>query len=401
MTSKNILIVGGFRIFPCNTGGHMRTGNIARALARAGHRVTIYALAGRQDDYQLRGPSSRSEQIEPGLVEFTHLGLGFGFLQALGRRLGLPRVWQYALVRRGLVPSSLTRAIAAADVVLSDLPWCPAVTTWAEQKAWYLISHNLEYKLLGQGNRWERMCVNWMMRVEQAAPHIYRDILACADEDQLFFRHQPGVASKLIPIVRNGVDPAVYVPGLGVRERVRTQLGMTEADHLLIFSGSNFGPNIDALQWLRGFCRDESAFLAEHRIVILVLGSMSPAFNEGAIIATGRVAEILPYFAAGDAGLNPIMRGSGANVKLFEYLAAQLPVISTPFGVRGTTLQPDVDYLEYEGAGFKQALLRFVTERDRASWRAHAQAVWRRQKATCDIEEIMRDVARQLPDFAA
>ncbi len=378
----------------------MRTGNIARALARAGHRVTMYALAGRQSDYQLRGPRSRSEQIEPGLTEFTHLGLGFGMMQALGRRLGMPRVWQYLLVRMGWVPSSLTQAIADADVVLSDLPWCPAVTRCAQRKPWYLLSHNLEYQLLAQGNRWDRLAVRWMTNVERAAPQTYRDILACADEDQRFFRQQSGAAGKQIPIVRNGVDPAVYVAQPGVREQIRAQLGVTDEDHVLIFSGSNFGPNLDALQWLRGFCRDEAAFLAEQRIVIVVLGSMSVPFKEGQVIATGRVTEIQPYFAAGDAGLNPIMRGSGANVKLFEYLAAQLPVISTPFGVRGTTLQPDIDYLEFEGAGFKQALLRFVTERTRAQWRAHAQGVWQRQKATCDIEEIMRDVTRQLPDFA-
>jgi glycosyltransferase involved in cell wall biosynthesis len=397
---KNILIIGGFGIFPCNTGGHMRTGNIARALARMGHQVTIYALAGRLDDYRLlRGKRFKLDEIEPNLTQYIHLGLGFGAMQTLGRRLGLPRVWQYWLVRMGRIPSSMTRAIEAADVILSDLPWCPAVGNWPQRKPWYLISHNLEYKLLEQGNRWDRMAVSWMRRVEQNAPMLYRDILACAEEDQEFFRAQAGAASKIIPVVRNGVDPAIYRAAPGVREQVRATLGVTETDHVLIFSGSNFGPNVDALQWLRSFCRAETAFLTQHRIVILVLGSMSTPFRENPIIATGRVQEILPYFAAGDAGLNPITRGSGANVKLFEYLAAQLPVISTPFGVRGTTLQPDRDYLCFEGSTLKQALLRFVTERDRAGWRQHAHQVWQRQKGTCDVEDIMLDLARQLPDF--
>ena len=39
---------------------------------------------------------------------------------------------------------------------------------------------------------------------------------------------------------------------------------------------------------------------------------------------TGPVPEVLPYFAASDAGLNLVTRGSGSNVKLFEYLAAQI-----------------------------------------------------------------------------
>ena len=71
---------------------------------------------------------------------------------------------------------------------------------------------------------------------------------------------------------------------------------------------------------------------------------VSTPVREGAFIATGPVPEVLPYFAAADAGLNPITRGSGSNVKLFEYLAARLPVISTLFGVRGTNLVPDADF---------------------------------------------------------
>ncbi len=52
------------------------------------------------------------------------------------------------------------------------------------------------------------------------------------------------------------------------------------------------------------------------------------------------VPEVASYLAAADAGLNAITWGSGSNVKLFEYLAARLPVISTEFGVRGSGLKP-------------------------------------------------------------
>ena len=87
---KAILLLSGFRIFPANTGGHVRTSSVARALARLGHRVQIFSLAGRQQDYRISKLwhlPDEVQEIEPNLTEHVHLGLGFGLLQALGRRL--------------------------------------------------------------------------------------------------------------------------------------------------------------------------------------------------------------------------------------------------------------------------------------------------------------------------
>jgi glycosyltransferase involved in cell wall biosynthesis len=403
--AKKILLISGFRIFPSSTGGHLRTGNIARGLARMGHEVCVYSLAGRGGDYPMPAvlkTNYRIDQIEPNLVEETNLGLGFGLSQAAGRRLGLPRVWQYALLRMGWVPARLRKAIREADLVFSDLPWCPPVSSWYRRKPWYLISHNLEFRLLEQGTRLDRMAAGWMRAVETAAPANYRDILACAEEDQAYFRQHDARRQLVVPVVRNGVDPAVYVAAAGVREQTRAQLGLTDSDHLLVFSGSNFGPNLEALETLKAFCRKEAEFLAQARIYILALGSMvRQPFKEGALIATGRVPEVLPYFAAGDAGFNPVIRGSGANVKLFEYLAARLPVISTAFGVRGTTLIPNDDFVLVEDGKLKQALQQFVSERTREEWRLRAEQVWQRQRGSCDIEAILREVVQQLPAFAA
>jgi len=111
------------------------------------------------------------------------------------------------------------------------------------------------------------------------------------------------------------------------------------------------------------------------------------------------VPEVPPYLAAADAGLNPITRGSGANVKLFEYLAARLPVISTSFGVRGTGLQPDRDFLMYEPSSLEATLRRFA-QRPMREWRELAQQVWIRHRSDCDIQELVRSALAQLPEFA-
>jgi glycosyltransferase involved in cell wall biosynthesis len=132
---------------------------------------------------------------------------------------------------------------------------------------------------------------------------------------------------------------------------------------------------------------------------VLVLGSTLPTpCREGALIGTGRVPEVAPYFAAADAGLNAITRGSGANVKLFEYLAAKLPIISTAFGVRGTALEAEKDFLLYEPQDLKRAIQRF-TARSHQEWSTHAAAVWSRHRRGFDIQALVSDAVAQLPEF--
>lgn len=394
---KNILILSSYRIFQPLSGGHIRTAVTAKALARLGYRVHLYCFAGRQEDY--RGPKTRIEQIEPNLVQQTHLGLVIGLMQALLRRLGYPRNWQHALMRRGLVPGSLKKALAEADLILSDAPYCPPIPGPWQGKPWLLLSHNLEYRLLELGSPREKALVEWMKNVERQVPVQYRDVLACAEEDRDFFRAHDSSGRMKLPIVRCGVDPQDYRFAPGLREQQRAALGIAEDEWMVLFTGSRFAPNIEALGPLLEFARREAAELARLRIRLVLVGSMCAApLSEGQVIATGRVEEVLPYFAAADAGLNPVTTGSGSNVKLFEYLAARLPVLSTPFGVRGTPLKTGEDFLLYE-PGQPLAALTALVSKSRAEWRAAAEAVWQRHRKAADIEELVREAISVLPDF--
>jgi hypothetical protein len=403
--SKKILFISGFRIFPGNTGGHVHSSGIVRSLARMGYRVLVYSLAGRQGDYgpkTLLRPSNRVDSIETNLIEETNLGLTFGLLQAIGRRLDYPRVWQHELLRRAWVPGRLKHALREADIIISDMPWCPKVPGPWFGKPWFLISHNLEHVLLEQATLRQRRFAPWMLKCEREAPAVYRDIFPCAESDRDFFRSHDRSGKLRLPIIRCGVDPGLYAVPAGTRNRVRAELGLGDADRLLVFSGSRFGPNVEAFEALREFSRVESEFLRRERVYILILGSVVAApFREGFLIATGRVADVAPYFAAGDAGLNPVVRGSGANVKLFEYLATRLPVISTIFGVRGMALQPDVDFLAYEPNELKATIERFKRRYSREQWRAHADAVWVRHRESCDIGALVESAVAQIPEFHA
>jgi len=382
-------------------GGQVRTSSIARALARAGYEVLIYSLAGRREDYAFPPIRTRRiDHLDSRLTEETNLGLGFGLPQAIFRRLEYPRIWQYWLLRRGLIPRRLRDALRSADVVLGDKLYCPPIPgPWAS-KPWFLISHEIEHVLLEQLGRGRRSSTVQVRRIEEQAPRMFSDIFAVAEEDQSFFRAHDPSGQRRVPIVRCGVDVELYTPHEADRRRIRGELGLQERDRLLVFSGSRFGPNLEALERLKEFVRSESAFLARERLHFLILGSIEPTARRlGPLIVTGRVPLVQPYLAASDAGLNPVTSGAGSNVKLFEYLAARLPVLSTLFGARGTPLKPDVDFIPFEPADLKSALQTFVAAGDNAYWRAFALDVLSRHRRSIDIGDAVADAIKEARDF--
>lgn len=61
-----------------------------------------------------------------------------------------------------------------------------------------------------------------------------------------------------------------------------------------------------------------------------------------------------------DIGLNPITQGSGSNLKLFEYMAAGLPVITTPLGRRGIAGTSGTHFITADLVQFPAAIRTLV-----------------------------------------
>jgi glycosyltransferase involved in cell wall biosynthesis len=109
-----------------------------------------------------------------------------------------------------------------------------------------------------------------------------------------------------------------------------------------LFIASWHQPNIEAV-------RDLSVIAEKTpNIVYFVVGSVGGYFAESKellssnIVLRGLVTDEEKdiYLQIADFAVNPMSTGSGTNIKMFDYMAAGLPIVTTEVGSRGISL-PD------------------------------------------------------------
>lgn len=338
MAIRKVLVLSGLQIYPPESGGMLRTSSLIGALVARGYDVTLYSMVGRKSDYLARKPSG-TETIRDGLREYVDRGRFWAALQFPSYWIGLPPFW-ITLVLTLRMPRKLRELLASCDAVIIDFPFLfpPARAT---TKPVALNTHNVEAEL------WQRP---WMKRlvagIERRAAQSVQRVFCCSEGDRAFFAPLAGAGRT--SIVPNGIDPARFTGIAAERGPLRTALGYGDEDRVLFFAASSFGPNVEALAWLDGFVAEHQALLARKNLRFLVAGSVSKQpFERPRLKAIGMVARVEPYFAVADLAFNGAFRGSGTNLKMAEFIAAGLPILTSTAGMRGYDLVDGEDCIAF------------------------------------------------------
>jgi glycosyltransferase involved in cell wall biosynthesis len=335
-----------FGVFPPRNGGHTAVLDPARALARGGVDVHLFGLGIRRFEV-LRHGRSFVRELEPRLVE-ERLVSWWNFADYARRgRSGLPPLAAAQCLERR-ASALLQRRMSEADVVQYELPWlfgfAPA------QKPTVFVAHNAEAALL-EGNA--RVSADALRRASALEAEAWRraGLVVCLteeDRESLGRRYGPREAF-VVPL---GVDVERMRPPDPVeREAAREALGV-EDRFVVLFTGSWHLPNRAALARMEEWARS-----MEHGFLFVAAGSVGKRRRRGeSLVVTGPMRDLGPWFRAADCCVNPLDEGSGANVKLLEYLAMGLPVVTTGFGSRGLDLVDGEHALVRSVAGFPGAL---------------------------------------------
>lgn len=143
-----------------------------------------------------------------------------------------------------------------------------------------------------------------------------------------------GVASDRVTVIPNGADPADFLVADGVRERVRTELGLEQ--FTAVFAGAH-GPK-DGLEHIM----DAAAQVSDVDFLLVGDGSAKAAainrceregLNNVRFLDPVSKDKLPRILAAADAGIHsvsplPVFQLGMSPNKVFDYLAAGLPVVS-------------------------------------------------------------------------
>lgn len=182
---------------------------------------------------------------------------------------------------------------------------------------------------------------------------------AVSKEDCERFASLYGIMPDLLP---NGVDCGADRPALAEIEAAKKRFRLT--DESILFMGLyEYPPNTDAVRFLM-----EEVIPGLHRLrpnLRLVVTGGGPSNPPYWLISTGvlprRDLDAVLYGCR--AGVAPIFKGSGTRLKILEYMAAGLPVVSTRKGAEGLNLEGDRDVLYAETVvEFQNALLRVLSD---------------------------------------
>lgn len=153
---------------------------------------------------------------------------------------------------------------------------------------------------------------------------------------------------------RRTTRPVAYVPtfALGPQHERMPIVRHPAVDHpVLLFLGAlDVRTNIDAVTWFAGEAWDQVR--QSHPEAVWHIVGRDPLPEVQALANPSRGIEVYAnapdpneHYATASVAINPAVSGSGVNIKLVEYLAAGVPVVSTTKGMDGLDLHAGTDLL--------------------------------------------------------
>jgi glycosyltransferase involved in cell wall biosynthesis len=318
-----VLVLTPWPIAPLSHGGRVRTFRLAAGLARRGAAVDVACPwgPGQPRGEHRQGGVCVRPQVFPAM---PLLPLSDDWLPS-----DLPIAWQSKLP--GFKPAGDYDVVQAA---------APGFAPWLERRSAGALrvygSANVEYdfanRRAAQYGRLRRRLANGVGELERRVIAASDVVFACTDQDARRLEELYGVSD--VAIVPNGFDDDLLaLDRARLREPGRAELGVDEDERLVVFVGGAADHNNRAVEFLER----ELAPRLDRRTRLLVAGKAAGALSghSDRILAAGFVDDVRPLFAAADVAVNPVAYGSGSNLKVAEYLAVGLPVVTTPIGARG------------------------------------------------------------------
>ncbi len=333
---KKIVVLSTYPIYPPRGGGQNRIFYLYKEIAKD-FDVEIISLSENESSFKEISPNLFEKRIKKGDEFLKYEGEMSKFTKVPVSDVA---VMEYFDKIPSLKEEFLKSSKDAFLAISSHPYFYPFLKKYAKSNIVY-ESHNFEYLLkkdMFDENKKSQKLLEKLFEVEKEA---FKDSFAtifCSKEDeelmQKYFKSKP----KRGFLAPNGVDlNSVYFTSKEEREKLKRKLNL-EDQKIALFIGSWHKPNIDAVY--------EIFKMAEklNNVKFMIVGSVGFYFkgiqkpkNVGFtnLVSDREKALILSVC---DVALNPMLSGSGTNLKMLDYMAAGISVISTEVGARGLNI---------------------------------------------------------------
>ena len=356
-----------------------------------------YAAAG-WDIYQISNASVRSgvggllidkdNPIAPGYVE----GIYFNPALLIGNRF-LKRQGT-AQVAASLLPSTLLRSrqvercLNDRRVVIFEHPqnWDLAAQFLRDDHFVVLDAHNIESRIWADQRNaagWQGKAARALEDVERRAMRRADLVFMCSEEDRDIAIAEFDCDPAKIEVAANGVDCASFAA-------IAAQRGQGQGTTRVLFVGSNWAPNIEAAQAVLAIAKQVPDL--QFDIVGTVGDALRGPFPVN-VTVTGAVDDLDHWFGIATIAINPMSSGSGSNIKMFEYLAAGLPIVTTPFGARGVDDDSGLAIIKAPLTRFAEAIQALTVDPQR---RAREEAARRLAERNYDWTAIAARIVQRI-----
>ena len=362
--AMKILWISPFCLHPTDRGGQIRTLGTLKEL----HKRNEIHFCALNPPGNSEGPARSSEYCSR-FFEISHQPSPRSSIKILPDLLrSLVSPIPLAVLRyTSAAMQTLIRELLASEqydsVVCDFLACAPNLPEMAHA---VLFQHNVETTIwqrhAEQAASWPRKAffadqARKMAHYERSICRKAKFVIAVSEIDAERMRkdfHVEQVAS-----VRTGVDVGFLTP---------PQSASSVGD--LIFSGSmDWLPNVDAIEYF--LAEIFPLILSRRPGTTLTIAGRAPdervlraAANAPGVIVTGSVPDMRPYLWGSSVSVIPLRIGGGTRLKVYESMAAGVPIVSTTVGAEGLSFTPEEDMiLADEPRAFADACIRLLSDR--------------------------------------
>lgn len=231
--------------------------------------------------------------------------------------------------------------LTGADVVVFSHPWCYPPLADALRAGQLVVydSQNVEAILratLHDDVPAAAPLLSRVIEVEYALCQRADLVLACSHEDREIFHRLYDIDWSKLRVVPNGIFAFKHaLPSPDRRANAKHSLGVRQRS-LALFVGSGYGPNNEAARFI-----NERLAPLMPLVGFAIVGGCCESLANAPLTSNVMTLGVLDddhkheWMIAADVALNPLAQGSGTSIKMFDFMAAGLPVVSTAVGARG------------------------------------------------------------------